>query len=111
MIAFRYKERNTDAKRYCFCKSLEMMCTANQWSTPVIIFGRIFPERNEQYAAIFTTFRGHIFTMFARMVLIENMDLTSRITEVFLALIEENGYLPSYNYVVRVEGDEAKVCK
>lgn len=85
------------------------MCTANCWARPVLIFGRIFPERNQQYVVIFTTFSGHIFSCFAKVTLNPDMDLTSRMTEVFLALIEDNGYLPSYNYVVLVEEDKVQV--
>lgn len=87
------------------------MCLANQWSTPVILFGRIFPDRNEQYVALFTVFRGHIFSIYAKVTLNENLDLTSRISEVFLALVEETGYLPSYNYVLEVNQDTVKICE
>lgn len=77
----------------------------------MILFGRIFPKRNEQYVALFTTFRGHIFSVFAKVTLNETLDLTSRISEVFLALVEDTGYLPSYNYVVEVENDKVTICK
>lgn len=96
-------------RRYCFCKTLELMCTANCWATPVILFGRIFPKRCEQYVALFTTFRGHIFSVFAKVALNDRLDMTSRISEVFLALIEDTGYLPSYRYVVEVEENTVRV--
>lgn len=85
------------------------MCTANGWSMPVILFGRIFAERNQQYVALFTTYRGHIFSIYAKVNLSEKMDITSRVAEVFLALVEENGYLPSYNYVLEVDEDTVRV--
>lgn len=85
------------------------MCTANQWSMPVILFGRIFPDRCEQYVALFTTFRGHIFSVFVKVALNSKMDMTSRIAETFLALIEDTGYLPSYNYVVELEDNTVRV--
>lgn len=83
------------------------MCTANQWTIPVVLFGRIFPK--EQYVAIFTSYRGHVFRMFARVVLNDNMDLTSRISEMFLALIEDSGYLPSFSYVVDVDNNHMRI--
>lgn len=76
---------------------------------PVIIFGRIFAEREEQYVALFTTYRGHIFSVFAKVKLADKLDITSRIAEVFLALIEDTGYLPSYNYVVELDQDMLSV--
>ena len=107
----RYRERNTLEKRYSYCRTLELMCTANHWTRPVILFGRIFAEELQQYVALFTVFRGITFSMFAKVALKDSLDMTSRISEVFLALIEDAGYLPCYNYLVEVEENTAKVGK
>lgn len=106
-----YRERNTVARNYSYCKTFELTCTANGWTNPVILFGRIFPERGEQYAACFTTFRGHIFSAFFKILLNKNLNIISRISEVFLGLIEDTGYLPCYNYVLSVQNETAKVGK
>jgi heterogeneous nuclear ribonucleoprotein R len=98
-------------RNYDFDVLLRMKCLANSWDPPITVYGRIFVNCFIQYVAV-TMRSGDFATVYFLEVCTHNLvDIQSRVSEVLIKVISENGWLHDEHLVIKVEEDSFTICK
>ncbi|KAM7348594.1 uncharacterized protein ACRADG_007868 [Cochliomyia hominivorax] len=98
-----HRMRNKD-----FDAVLRLICIANGWHIPVVVFGCYFEHERQQYAmVVLRDVSGKVRSIICLLNTGELVDIHSRLCEVVCVLIESVGGFPGYNYVFLVEKDVA----
>lgn len=101
-------------KNYDFNMLLRMKCLANDWTLPILLFGRIFSMSCLQYVAVIIRDskkqqQGHVYLV--EICTTGLSDIQSRVSEAICAFVLESGVLPALNLVLKICQDEMKIGK
>uniref|UniRef100_A0A1B0BIV3 RRM domain-containing protein n=1 Tax=Glossina palpalis gambiensis TaxID=67801 RepID=A0A1B0BIV3_9MUSC len=100
-MAYRDFSTNNNVKDDC-CR-LRLYCLANNWSIPVILYGRSFRSRNLQYGGILIK---NIFSGLHSIIIVEinvtsMSDIHLLLCELAVQMIERHSAIPPYSYIIR----------
>ncbi|XP_011191134.2 dead end protein homolog 1-like [Zeugodacus cucurbitae] len=87
------------------CAMLRLLCLANNWCIPVIIYGRCFYQSGIQYGAVLLKdpMSGQLSVILMELAVDRDMqDVHVAMCEVAMQIIDKSNGFPGYHYMVRV---------